>query len=57
MGEIAEKKNNFGVGKHCKYGEKAKNTTFKLYSWEVEKVKAYIRQLRIEYDKNNILLK
>lgn len=26
--------------------KKAKNTTFKLYDWEVEKVKEFIKQLR-----------
>lgn len=26
--------------------EKTKNTTFKLYSWEVEKVRQYIKFLR-----------
>ena len=26
--------------------KKAKNTTFKLYSWEVEKVRQYIKTIR-----------
>lgn len=26
--------------------KKAKNTTFKLYSWEVEKVRQFIKSLR-----------
>lgn len=49
------KRENFGIGKHCKYGEKAKNTTFKLYSWEIEKVRQYIKDLRkIEDEKRRV---
>lgn len=29
---------------------KAKNHTFKLYDWEVEKVKAFIKSLRVVSD-------
>lgn len=42
------------TGKKAIFGEVAKNTTFKLYSWEKEMVKNYlktIRKIRLEYDK------
>lgn len=48
MGKIMANYN--AKGKQCKYGEKAKNTTFKLYSWEIEKVRAFIKQMRAEYN-------
>jgi hypothetical protein len=44
-----------GKGKRAIFGEVAKNTTFKLYSWEKPLVKAYIqliRKMRLEYNKN-----
>lgn len=34
------------TGKKCVFGEKAQNKTFKLYSWEVEKVRQFIKELR-----------
>ena len=41
-------------GKKAKFGEVAKNATFKVYSWEKEMIKNYlktIRKIRLEYDK------
>ena len=43
-----------GTGKKAVFGEVAKNVTFKLYSWEKEMVKSYlknIRKIRLECDK------
>ena len=43
-----------GTGKKAVFGEVAKNVTFKLYSWEKEMVKNYlknIRKIRLECDK------
>lgn len=34
------------TGKKAKYREIAKNTTFKLYSWEIELVKQFIKHIR-----------
>lgn len=43
-----------GTGKKAVFGEVAKNATFKVYSWEKEMIKNYlktIRKIRLEYDK------
>ena len=36
------------MSKNLVFGEKAKNVTIKLYSWEKALVKAYIKVLRIK---------
>lgn len=44
------------MSKNLVFGEKAKNTTFKLYSWEKALVRAYLKLIR-DRKKQEILVK
>lgn len=46
--------NYYAKGKGLKYGEKAQQVSFRLYSWEKEPVREYIKKLRENYGKIKI---
>lgn len=42
--------NYYAKGKGLKYREKAQQVSFRLYSWEKEPVREYIKRLRQVHD-------